>query len=742
MQTMTTLMRFFSLLAVLTLTACSGGGGSSGACQFNCTPGGGTPPPSAEVTEIDVQINPATIVNTGTATATATITALDANRKAVSGAPITLSVDSGVITPVGATGTTSPVTDASGKLLATVSLGSNLALRKIIVTAENGSIKRSNTVQVVDSPVSAKPTSIELIASATEVGTGGEGVVIRAFVKDANNNALANSPLSFSTSTGTLTTVSTATDAGGSGSATLGSGSDKANREATVTVNSGTVTSTISLPMRGTKLTLSGPSSLILGNTAAFDVVVTDSKANVVPNVIVSTVSSLNNSLATVSNKTDSGGQVRFTYTASNPGKDNLVFSAAGASISPVPALSVSGQDFAFVSPVASTVVAVNAVQIVQVRLRNGGVPQSGQQINFAATGGTLSAGAAITDTAGLASVGLSSGSAGPVTVQATVANSDISATLPLVINATVPSKLVLQITPTAVAPNLTATSGNQVQVVAKVTDATSNPVQGLTVNFTRVVDPSGGNLLQASDVTDSNGQASVTYRSGAQSTANNGVQLSATVAGTAVSGTAGLTVNQSALFIALGTGNVIGNLDPQTYKHDWVVYVTDANGVPVTGVTLTMKAIPTHYLTGSLYWDTALGNWLLDGRPGTLEPYRFCASEDANENGILDSGEDTNRDGVLWPGNVIAVSPSTVVTTNGRARVSLIYAESYAPWVRLRLTATASVSGTESKTDAVFIVGGAVEDFNVLTNPPASVISPFGIKPKAGISCPRTVSE
>ena len=38
------------------------------------------------------------------------------------------------------------------------------------------------------------------------------------------------------------------------------------------------------------------------------------------------------------------------------------------------------------------------------------------------------------------------------------------------------------------------------------------------------------------------------------------------------VTGTATLTVNQTALFIALGTGNVIQNLDTQTYKKDWVV--------------------------------------------------------------------------------------------------------------------------------------------------------------------------
>jgi hypothetical protein len=734
MQTMKTLTRLFSLLAVVTLAACSGGGGSSGECRFSCSGGEGGPGPSAVVTDLDVQINPGTVVNTGNATATATITALDANRKAVSGAAITLSVDSGVITPVGTTGTANPVTDVNGKLLATVSLGSNLALRKITVTAESAGIKRSNSVQVVDSPAGAKPTTIELIAAASEVGTGGDGIVIRAFVKDANNNALGSTPLSFTTSTGTLTQVSTATDSGGSGVATLSAGADKANREATITVTSGTITNTLKLPIRGTKLVLSGPSSLILGNSAPFEVTVLDSKSNVVPNVAVTATSSLSNTLSASAPRTDSTGTVSFNYTAVNAGDDNLVFTAAGSSVSPKPQLAISGQDFSFTSPRASTEVTVGALQPVQVRLRVGGVPQAGKVINFTATGGTLSASSASTDGSGLASVNLSSGSAGPVTVQATVVGSAsgttgaTSATLPLLIVARVPAKLVLQVSPTAIAPNTAATSANQAQLLAKVTDVNDNPVQGQTVNFSRVADPSGGNLLQASAVTDSAGLASVAYRAGAQSTANNGVVFNATVAGTSVGSNATLTVNQSALFIALGTGNVISNIDPQTYKQDWVVYVTDSNGIAVNGVNLTMKAIPTAYRTGSLLYNKADGVWVFN----TTLPLFECRSEDSNGNGILDPNEDDNADGVLWPGNVIAASPNNVATAGGRATISLTYAESYVPWVVLKLTATATVSGTESSTSSVFLVDGESTDFTQQNPGPASKVSPFGDLPSA----------
>ena len=722
---MTMIQRLFSipaLLALLTLGACGGGGGNAGTSSFPGPPGGGG---ASTVTALDVRLSASTIPNSGSAVVTATVTALDANRSAVSGAAVTLAADSGLLTVLGGSG---PVTDTSGQVVATLGLGANLSIRTITISADSGGVKGSAKLQVVDSPAGAVPTSIELIAAATTIGTGGDGVLLRAFVKDANNNALPAAAVSFRASSGTLSAVSTATDAAGTASATISAGANRSNRAATISVTSGAVTSQLVLPVTGTKLNLSGPSSLILGSTATFDIVISDSNSNIVPGVVVTGTSSLGNALtATTPNSTsNSSGQVRFTYLANNPGVDGLVFAGAGSSVSPLPALVVSGEDFTFVSPAAATIVAVNVSQALQVRLRSGGVVQAGKTINFAATGGTLTATTAVTGADGIANVSISSASAGPITVQANVAGSATSTTLPLVVVATVPSKLILQISPTAIAPNATLAGGNQTQVVAKVTDVAGNPVQGQTVNFARVSDPSGGNLLQASSVTDANGQASVAYRSGAQSTANNGVVLSGTVASApAVTGTAALTVNQTSLFIALGTGNVITNLDPQTYKKDWVVYVTDSNGIPVNGATLTIKAIPTFYRTGKLVFVDPV--WVY------ATPIWECRNEDANANGVLDAGEDDNNDGRLWPGNVIAVTPGTVQTVDGRATISLIYAESYAPWVKLKLTASATVSGTESRTDVEFVVTGLGSDFSSATVPPAGQVSPFGLLPLAG---------
>jgi 5-hydroxyisourate hydrolase-like protein (transthyretin family) len=646
---------------------------------------------------------------------TATVTALDANRVALPNAAVALSVDAGGVLTVG-----SSVTDTAGRLTATVGIGSDTTNRDITVTARAGSLSRTAVLKVVNSATGNTPTAIEVLTVAPAAGTGGDPVQIRAFVKDVNNNALPATPISFTASTGTLSSVSSVTDSTGLATAQFTAGADRSNRSATITVTSGAITQTLTLPIEGTRLAISGPSSLILGNSAVFDVVVSDSKGNPVPGVSIAASSTIGNAVTAVSSAvSNSTGQVRFNYTASNAGADALQFNGAGAVQRVTPSLTVSGEDFAFVSPAPSSTINVGVVAPVQVRLRSGGAPLAGRTVLFATTGGSLSAASGVTAADGVATVNLSSASAGPVIVQATVQGSATSTTLPLLVVATTPTNLVLQASPTALAPNPIGSSTNQAQVMARVTDAAGNPVQGQTVNFTRIADPSGGNLLQASATTDASGQASVAYRAGSQSTSDGGVALRATVAGTAVTGTTTLTVNQTALFIALGTGNVITNLDPQTYQKDWVAYVTDSNGIPVNGVTLTIKGIPTHYLTGRLRWNGSV--WGYSG------PIHLCRNEDANRNGVLDAGEDDNGDGRLWPGNVIAVTPGSVLTTVGRATLSLIYAESYAPWVQMDLTTSATVSGTESGTTVNFVVSGEAGDFSNQNVPPAGVVSPFG---------------
>ena len=562
--------------------------------------------------------------------------------------------------------------------------------------------------------------SVDVIASALQVGGGGDQVTITAVVKDSGNASLPNTKVTFSTDSGTLTSASALTNAAGIATANLSAGANKTNRVMTVTVTSGSVAGSVKVEVIGTSLKYSGSTTVPLGATSPVSVKATDSKGAAISGLQIAVSSQLNNGLSATSVTTDGQGIASLTYTATNAGSDVLTFTGDG--VNTAANIAISGENFVFVSPAPSSTIDVGVSKPLTVRYLSGGAPQAGKTVNFAATAGTLSASSAVTDGSGDATVSIVSNSASPATVQASLAPPLVAqATLPIQFVATTPAKLVLQIQPTAIGPN-TSGSTQQADVLATVTDANGNPVQGKTVNFNRVADPSGGNLSLASKVTDASGQATVQYISGPQTTASNGVSIQATVADfAAVTGTATLTVNQSALFIALGTGNVITNIDPQTYQKDWVVYVTDANGVAVPNITLTLKVLPLHYGKGTLAFSSGAWRYSAD--------VVFCKNEDINYNGVLDAGEDANGSLTLEPGNVISVSPGIVKTdTTGRATLSLIYAESYAPWVEVKLRAETVVSGTESSKESIFIVTGLASDFNQQSIPPAGQVSPFGV--------------
>lgn len=612
------------------------------------------------------------------------------------------------------------VTNDQGTATAVYSPGAAFTTTSTTITVTSGVDSQS-----IPLTIRATATSIELLSTSPSIGTGGDQVTVSAFVKDASNIARVGVPVSWSVDKGRLSSVTTVTDSNGLARATLDSGSDKTNRTAVVTATSGAATQTLNLPINGTKLSVSGATSTAAATSLTLTFNASDSKQVAIPGVVLTLSSALGNALPATAT-TDAAGQASVTYGATRPGADTVTVAGVGASLTVGITVTGTEEDLSFLTPSASTKVVVNTPQTLTVRYRKAGVPQANVPINLAATIGNLSAATVTTNASGEATVSVQSGFAGSSMLSATLANSatPVQATLPLSFIATTPATLLLQVTPTALAPNQIGQTAQQATLVAKVTDANGNPVSGSTINFSQAADPSGGLLQQASAVTDSNGVATVQYLSGATTTANNAVQLKAAVASNiAVAGTATLTVNQSALFIALGTGNTISNFNPETYEKNWTVYVTDATGVRVPGVPVTIKVIPNYFAKGRLIWSEPDSYWI-------YLSYVECRNEDrANQNGILDAGEDTNNDGSLTPGNVVALTASTVVTdANGTANIVMRYAELYASWIGVRLTATAIVAGTESTSFKEFPLDKLAGDYSVKTISPAGVLSPFGV--------------
>jgi hypothetical protein len=249
---MKTLMRLFSLLAVLLIAACSGGGGSPGSCTFSCSPGSGGGGQTA--TDAVLVLSSASIGNSGGDTVTATVTALDANRNALKDVAVTITADNDAIVTVSGAG----VTDATGVLKATISIGANRSNRTIVVTATSGALSKKANLAVVDaSQVTPTAADISLTLSAPSITNSGSATVTATVTAvDKNRNAIAGIPVTLKVNNdATIIVSSQTTSAQGLVSGTISIGSNKANRQILVTAVSGTLTRDAVVQVVGTRIT-------------------------------------------------------------------------------------------------------------------------------------------------------------------------------------------------------------------------------------------------------------------------------------------------------------------------------------------------------------------------------------------------------------------------------------------------------------------------------------------------------
>ncbi|MGH8210609.1 MAG: beta strand repeat-containing protein [Steroidobacteraceae bacterium] len=611
------------------------------------------------------------------------------------------------------------------------------------------------TVSVV-----ATQETITLLTSQPQMPSdNSKPTTITAIVQGANNQLLPGVAVSFKATSGAIDPVQTTagaaaqvvagtTDANGQAQATLTTPTNQSNRTITVTaaLGSGSTTATIAIAVVGTKIAVTGPTSLIMGNPGTFNVSLTDAGGNGISGQIVTLASASGNTLSAPTVSTDTTGHATFQLTAKVAGNDTVSATALG--LTGTAPLTVSSQNFAFTAPTIPTgqtqiTVPIGTAQGVTLVWTNGGNAVVNQPVTFSTTRGVFANNqtttTATTDSTGTAVISVSSMTAGPAIISA--AATGVTAQLALTFIATTPAAINVQASPATI-----STQG-QSTITAIVRDAQNNLVEGQTVDF-QLTDKTGGAISAATAVTDVQGQAQTVYTATTTASTSNGVQVTATVQGTSIQDTASLTVGGQTVFLSLGTGNVVSaNSTDTQFSVPYVIQALDSSGHAVSGVTvsLTVHSLPPSannsgppsYSTNSTHYAYAKGQWFLTGGTpawaqgnGALNtPIVYCLNEDVNGTGIYEAAEDLNNNGKLDPGDVAAVTPGSITTdSTGSGNVNVTYPEDHALWVQVILTATASVNGTQSSTTAVFPLPIEASKIGSAGTSPPGVNSPYGI--------------
>jgi hypothetical protein len=659
----------------ITVTARSGSLTQTAALLVTAT-GGSVVQPS----DLILALSSPTIVNTGAETVTATVTALDAKRNVLPNTGVTVSVDNG--------GTAAPsgtVTNASGVITAAVGIGGLSTNRTIVVTAVSGSLERRAELTVTDTPNTSGPVAADLSLSLSATSLPNTGTsTLRATVAavDGNRNALAGIPVTVRVDQSAVATVSgTSTNASGVVTADVGIGADRSNRLVTVTATSGSLTRTASFRVIGAKLTAAFSPIVNTGSTGnQIEFSLVDVNDVAMPDQVVSLTSP---QLGSASGTTDSRGKFVYTYAApANAGTVTVTASAAGYSLP---------------EDIRITVQAAGA----------GTVPVA----------------------------------VGPVE----------SASL-------TPS-------PSVVSINADSSTDNQVQLRALFVRAGNTPIANVRVRFDLAdnVNNSDGQVSWVGGnyaYTNANGVATGTFRAGTRSSPTNGVTVRACYAlndwdfaadacPNEVTNT--ITVASEALSVNIRTNELIksgaANL---TYIKEFVVMVVDAAGQAKPDVQITPSVDLTGFYKGFYFWngdfwqqqltlaDTENYSWSGTAwTRGGVTTQPVCPNDDANRNGIRETGEDLNNNGEIDPRKAdvaIKMVGSSKTDANGLAIVQIEYGRNLGTWVDFVVTVTASgVSGTESRAKFVGslyglgnlpVPGSALSVEEVF---PAFGISPYG---------------
>lgn len=577
----------------------------------------------------------------------------------------------------------------------------------------------------LEQPVPEKDLVLSLSFDSPQVITDGRSTVtLTADVRDkATNGVVADQPVVFSVDSGRLSAATVSTDAGGTATTVFDSKANKSNRTVVVTAKAGSATVTAKLQVLGTSIVFGGSPSTVVGEATDIVVSVLDGAGTKVPFAELA-LSASGGGLDQTAVKTDSTGNATVKFSATTSGVATITASGMGATNSTK--VTVSGLNFKF-RPLASSTVTIDTCTVLRVDLLG-----SAEPVGFATTRGTLHTDAACASTGttsvtgvplvgGTATVYTKSSQAGSASVQAYVAGASTIQNLNYV--SVTPTSLQISASPTTVA------IGGDTEVRAIVRDAKGNPVENQQVFFSST----GASPFPQIATTNSSGVAVSKFTADKVPSGQGAVEIKAEMPAFALNATSSLTISGSPVQVSIGLNDKLEVIEsPPTYRYVMSVTVKDSNGSPVPGQLVTMSLAIPEYGKGTYKYETGKTEW--------VQNYAAkCDAEDPNGNGVVDPGEigDVNGNRVLDPQNgttIRAANATSVGNTfnvkvgdDGRAAIWLEYPKSEASWLKVDVSATASVSGQNAVAHSMFYTTVPSDVIKNKDVTPAFAVSPFG---------------
>ncbi|MBL0229353.1 MAG: Ig-like domain-containing protein [Moraxellaceae bacterium] len=663
----------------------------------------------------------------------------------------------------------SATTDVNGKVSVDVFASAQAVSNSIVASMIDANGVETTSAMGFDVIVGNKVT---FVTSKTELLSGGDAVDLTALVVSASGNVQKDVPVKFSLVNPSelgvfLKNADSSSGSDGKAKVTLeltnAKDADLSNHTIQVKAAIGFASGEqraeeiVSLNVVGTQIEFStSNNSVKIGANPTATAVLKNGKGQAIVGQTLTFTSSEIKSQTTgqfldLQAKTDSTGKITLPsliVDKSNNGKATIKVSGLGTESSLSFDVSERNFDLAFVKngqPV--TEIDINEGGTIELTFRDdsGAALPSTIPVTVTTTLGAITLPPVLTNQ-GTAnerkgSVRLTSTYPGKATIRAAIDNTFVAVgNIDLV--SKVADKLAIQAVTPILVPN------GQTNIVATVKDVNDNPVKGVEVNFS-LKNPLGGTLNTSAATTNNQGEAIVTFTAGPDVTGTDKIEVLSKVLDKYTNFTGertrslNLTVGGKAVFVSIATGNEIEEITNTTYAVPYQVTVTDSTGQGVPNTEVNLSVWPVNYYKGYYVFSEDKKLWI-------AQYTAQCSNEDANQNGALDAWENNkqgnalsyldypageevdvedNGDGKLWPGNPVTLSNGTLKTdTNGRIEFKVLYGQSYANWLRVRLTARAQVSGTESKTDTVFNLSASSADMtNDKVSPPGGTVSTFG---------------